>query len=171
MSKAEMKAEKLVRELGIKVPPVDVTDVAKRLGIQVKQADFGDDLSGVLVRKDGVAIIGVHWAHAKNRQRFTIAHELGHHVLGHKHDSYLDKGFSVQFRESESGSGTPAEEREANQFAAALLMPRRWVLREFRQRPFELGDDSALAELSSMFHVSTQAMMWRLTNLGAVLGR
>jgi Zn-dependent peptidase ImmA (M78 family) len=72
----------------------------------------------------------------------------------------------LQFRNAESSTGTQVEEREANQFAAALLMPEEWVCREFEKQPFDLGDDEALSAMCKRFGVSSQAMSFRLVNLG-----
>src|SRR5574341_1209231 len=139
--KPEMRAATRLRQLKTRKAPVDVWRVARQLGVRVERADLGEDCSGVLVRKGGAAVIGVNYSHHPNRQRFTIAHELGHFVL-HKGDKYIDKGMTtLQFRNAESSTGTQTEEREANQFAAALLMPQEWVRREFEKQPFDLGDD------------------------------
>lgn len=75
------------------------------------------------------------------RQRFTIAHELGHLYLGHRTDG-------------------PAEEREANWFAGQLLMPD-CVLREMRR----LQGHLLPAEVESWFEVSYAAARTRLEQL------
>jgi predicted transcriptional regulator len=161
----ETQALHLLKSLDVKQPPVDVGGLARKLRVRIEQADLGDECSGVLVRRGSAAVIGVHFAHHPNRQRFTVAHELGHFLL-HKGGTYVDKGTSLRFRNSESGSGTQKEEREANQFAAALLMPSEWVRAEFERNPFDLADDSQLQQLCQTFGVSAQAMSYRLTNLG-----
>ena len=63
--------------------PVDVDSVAQSYGIEIRKDDVSDKLSGFLVRstKGGNPIIGVNCKHHPNRQRFTIAHELGHYLL------------------------------------------------------------------------------------------
>jgi len=84
----------------------------------------------------------------------------------HKGEKYVDKGMAtVQFRNAESSTGTQREEREANQFAAALLMPVEWVRREFEKHPFDLGDDTTLTAMCRLFGVSSQAMSFRLAKL------
>jgi len=89
--------------------------------------------------------------------------------LLHKGAKYIDKGMTtLQFRNAESSTGTQTEEREANQFAAALLMPEEWVRREFQKHSFDLGDDEALNALCSLFGVSSQAMSFRLVNVGVL---
>jgi Zn-dependent peptidase ImmA (M78 family) len=155
----------LLRDLRIDHPPVDLNRIAKHLGVRVQRTDLGAECSGALVRTADGAVIGVHWAHHPNRQRFSLAHELGHFCL-HQGGTYIDKDVTVRFRDEESGSGTNVEERQANQFAAALLMPTPWVRRAFQASPFAFGDDSALSQLAEAFQVSTQAMSIRLADLG-----
>lgn len=162
----EKQAETVLRQFAQKQPPVNVHQIARRLGVRIERADLGEDCSGVLVRRGDAAVLGVNYSHHPNRQRFTVAHELGHFLM-HDGDRYIDKGMTtVQFRNAESSTGTQAEERDANQFAAALLMPEAWVRREFHQHPFDLGDDQALDAMCRMFGVSSQAMSFRLVNLG-----
>lgn len=161
----ETRAKALLERLRIRNAPIDVWRVARSLGVRVERADLGEDCSGVLLRNAGAAVIGVNYSHHPNRQRFTIAHELGHFVQ-HKGGRYIDRGITLRFRNHESGTGTQKEEREANQFAAALLMPAAWVHRELAKHPVDdPGDDRALAELCRKFGVSSQAMMFRLNNL------
>jgi len=162
----ETQAQRLLERLGITSAPIDVWRVARGLGVRVERADLGDDCSGVLVRKGDAAVIGVNYSHHPHRQRFTVAHELGHFML-HKGGRYVDQGTTVRFRDKESGTGTKLEERQANSFAAAILMPADWVKRVFKEHPFDLGDDEdALVAMCRRFGVSSQAMALRLINLG-----
>ena len=81
-------------------------------------------MSGLLHRsEDGNrAVIGVNSRHPTVRQRFSIAHELGHLVL-HKPAFQIDQHAFVSFRNSKSSSASDPHEIEANQFAAVLLIP------------------------------------------------
>ena len=159
----ELQARRLLNAAGIEEPPVPVERVARYLGIKVDKSDLGRDCSGVLIRQGKRAVIGVNRADHRNRRRFTIAHEIGHYVL-HERETYVDTGYRVNFRDLDSGSGTKAEEIEANRFAAALLMPESMVRRAFEELAFDLagtGDDE-LRDLARLFGVSTQAMAFRL---------
>ncbi len=160
----ERRAEQLLVDVGLNTAPVPMAQVAAHLGIKIKLADLGEDCSGVLVRNGDRAVIGVNREHHPNRQRFSIAHEIGHFVL-HKGDTYIDKGYRVHFRDLESGSGTKREEMAANAFAAALLMPDAWVREAFYQQPFDLTEDDVLEMLAEQFKVSTLAMTYRLMRL------
>ncbi len=168
MSKTpESRAAELLAEVGVRSAPVAVDRIADHLGIQIRLADLGEDCSGVLVRNAEGATIGVNWGHHTNRRRFSIAHEIGHFLL-HDGDTYVDKGYRVNFRDLESGSGTKQEEIDANIFAAALLMPADWVRKAFEEQPFDLTEDDGLEILARKFEVSTQAMTYRLMNLQLV---
>ena len=160
----ERRAEQLLAKAGVDTAPVPVKQVATHLGIKLELTDLGEDCSGVLVRNGNRAVIGINDKQHSNRQRFSIAHEIAHLIL-HEGDTYIDKGYRVHFRDLESGSGTKFEEMEANAFAAALLMPAKWVRDAFRQQPFDLTEDDSLELLAKKFEVSTQAMTYRLMNL------
>ena len=160
----ERRAEQLLVKAGLDITPVPVEQVAAHLGIRIELADLGKDCSAVLVRNGKRAVIGVNEAQHSNRRRFSIAHEIAHFWL-HEGDTYVDKGYRVNFRDLESGSGTKLEEMEANAFAAALLMPAKRVRDAFRQQPFELTGDDSLELLAKKFSVSTEAMTYRLMNL------
>ncbi len=160
----ETQADRLLARARVHSAPVPVEQVAACLGVRVELADLGEDCSGVLVRKRNRAVIGVNWGHHSNRRRFSIAHEIAHYLL-HKGETYIDKGYRVQFRDMESGSGTESEEMEANAFAAALLMPAHWVREAFDRQPFDLTEDDGLERLADKFKVSPQAMTYRLMNL------
>lgn len=170
VSPIERKALDLLQKARINSPPVDVELAARTLGIRVEQGEFDEDCSGVLLRgKQGSPVIGVNWQHHPNRQRFTVAHEIGHFLL-HEDRAHIDNGTYVKFRDAVSGSGTVAEERDANQFAAVLLMPAEWVTREFSAVPLDPADELALERLASKFEVSALAMSFRLQNLGLLKG-
>lgn len=157
----ESKTEVLLSKLPHNEVPVDVNALAALLNITVEPADFGDEVSGVLVRNDESAMIGVNWLHHPNRQRFTIAHEIGHHQL-HDGGTFVDKGTTARFRNQASGSGTDIEEQEANLFAAMLLMPEAVVRTAAQVYPFDIDDEDQLKAFADRFGVSSQAMLIRL---------
>ncbi len=125
----------------------------------------GGDVSGFLLRKGGKPIIGVNATQHLNRQRFTIAHELGHFFLHEFDGIHLDKTFH---RNGISSLGVSSQEIEANTFAAELLMPDYMVKRELLAIRGDLITDDAVSQLANHFGVSTQAMGIRLSNLGYV---
>ena len=131
------------------------------------------DLSGFLFRdaKTKKAIIGVNATHHRNRQRFTIAHELGHYLLHAGEPVHVDKAnvaYRINRRDEQSASGQDDSEREANLFAAELLMPARFLEKDVAAKGIDLLDDTAVNELANKYGVSAQALTFRLMNIGLI---
>lgn len=114
----------------------------------------------------GGAIIGVNSLHSANRQRFTIAHELGHLVL-HGDELHIDEGFPFAFRDEISSLAVDPAEIEANQFAAELLVPEAWLAAEIRGQHLDIESDDVIEALAKKFGVSVLSMTHRLSSLGA----
>jgi Zn-dependent peptidase ImmA (M78 family) len=150
--------------------PVPIDKIAKELGIQIKLDKVDDHLSGFIVRDKGKrALIGANKAHHPNRQRFTIAHELGHYLLHAGHTVHLDEGrvaFTVNLRNSDSSKGEDNDDREANLFAAELLMPAKFLREDLEGVELDLlENDKFLTGLAKKYSVSLQALTFRLTYL------
>jgi Zn-dependent peptidase ImmA (M78 family) len=166
-------AEKLLATHCPNGAPVDVEGIAKHYGIKIKLERVDNDLSGFLYRDDsGHAIIGANRNHHENRRRFTIAHELGHFLLHEAERVHLDSrisGYSLQLRSPESATGENINEREANLFAAEILMPAKFLKKDLRASTLDLLDDEKLfKELANKYKVSVQALTIRLNNLGYI---
>jgi Zn-dependent peptidase ImmA (M78 family) len=163
--------EQLLAQQKINSAPVVVVPLAKSLGVEVQESPAEDDLSGFLYRdrKTNSAIIGVNADHPPNRRNFTAAHELGHFLLHDFNDLHVDRDFKVWLRSDASSKGTDIEEKEANLFAAELLMPARFVRRDIDEiGTIDLLDEEVIGELANKYGVSTQAMTFRLAYLGYV---
>lgn len=159
------RVDQLLTGANISQPAVDVNTIAQSIGLQIQYIAADDDISGCLVRRDGHAVIGINPTQHPNRQRFTIAHELGHYFLHKGRPYYVDRtpSFTINFR----GSGLNGpEEREANAFAAELLMPEEFVLADIEARIYDLTDDNLLPDLAKRYEVSVPALTYRLANLG-----
>ncbi len=168
-SRAQREATKLLESLNIRTPPVDVNGIAASVGLTIVYEDFTDDISGLLITRDSTGVIGVHSKHALVRQRFTIAHEIGHFVLRHHSESgehvHVDEGWKVSARNERSAKGFDPNEIEANRFAAYLLMPESLLkarVAAFRRKSLSESD---VLRLAQEFKVSEQAMTLRLRNL------
>lgn len=135
--------EKIAADLGARIAPLPST-----LPPDLR------NLSGMYKRDhDGVPTLFYNSADSAVRRRFTIAHELGHHVLDHG-DSFRDAAANF------SASVFDHKEAAANRFAADLLMPA-----EIVQFMIEHEGVSSIQELASSFKVSEVAMSYRLKNL------
>lgn len=166
----EDRAQALLDELDIHTVPVPLDKVARALGARVSYTPLDEELSGMVFIKDAVAIIGVNSLHPTNRQRFTLAHEIAHlhlHRQAITQAVHVDKRFAetVLRRDQRSSEGIDEKEIEANQFAAALLMPKEKLLEALEQAELDVEDERALDELSRRFRVSKATLQYRIRNL------
>jgi Zn-dependent peptidase ImmA (M78 family) len=147
-------AKQVLRQYWDRKIPVDPTAIARSMKATVVADDSLGLLSGMYRLEVGGPTIRFNAAEPILRQRFTIAHELGHYVLGHG-DEFRDptRNFNTdQFNPKESA---------ANQFAAHLLMPEEAIASFIEKRGI-----SDLRTLAARFQVSEVAMKIRLKSLG-----
>jgi Zn-dependent peptidase ImmA (M78 family) len=165
----EQKAEEVLRENDFFYIGFDVKKFAKKLKIEVMPKELDDDVAGLFVRIDGRPIISYNQNQRnKPRERFTIAHELGHFFLHSNKNVFVDKNPKVMFRNNASSTGEQLQEKEANHFAAALLMPKKLIKTEIDN--IQNNTLNPIEYLASKFKVSEQAMTFRLANLGYDIG-
>jgi Zn-dependent peptidase ImmA (M78 family) len=155
---AEKKADALLKALGINTIPIPLDKITSHFGITISH-ELSENISGVLITKGTTTVIGVNPSENHSRQRFTIAHEIGHYIL-HKGDKnlFVDE---VMFRSDKKD----LRELEANAFATALLMPEELIDAEIKS----LGEQPVkdmITSLAQKFEVSTVAMTYKLSNLG-----
>jgi Zn-dependent peptidase ImmA (M78 family) len=167
IARARQQAERLVEQLGITKSQshVDVEAVARHLGLAVVHERLGDDISGMLVTKGGKTTICIATDQHLHRQRFSIAHEIGHHVLRHLFAGEHVHVDRVIMRNAQSSEGTDIREIEANQFAASLLMPEEMVHQQIQALKSQYVEQ-VVPRLAKQFKVSEQAMAFRLSSLG-----
>ena len=148
-------------------PPIPVEKIAERLGAEIQNAKLDEDLSGMLVRDSNRIIIAVASNHAWVRKRYTIAHELGHLVMHRGRPLIAETAHAIRVdrRLRAPGFADQREEREANQFAAALLMPPDLVTLHWNWQSGAV-DAGMIRNLAELFGVSSVAMQYRLINLG-----
>jgi len=174
----KLKADDLRRKAGAIKAPINVQAIAEFLGITVSFQPFKPELSGVLLKEETRTVIGVNSAQASTRQRFTIAHELGHYVLAHKGEIFVDQTVRRQAvtirHDNKSSLGTDSNEKDANAFAAELLMPEELIYNAVRKHLHKVGEidpETLVSQLAMEFDVSSEAMQYRLTNLGLFIPR
>lgn len=167
---ARNQAEALIENLRIERAPVDVTAIAKHLGLEVLQIDLDEDISGLLITRPEGSCVAVRKKDHRVRQRFSIGHETGHYWLRHQFEPgehvHVDRGHLISQRNRRSSTGTDLKEIEANQFSACLLMPSKLLKESVRRLKTERLYDSHVTRLAQEFDVSEQAMTHRLTALG-----
>jgi Zn-dependent peptidase ImmA (M78 family) len=162
----EKITSKIINDLGILTPRgINVEKIAKHLNVDVKAEDLDSDISGLFVIKNNKPYIRYNSTECENRKRFTIAHELGHFIL-HSDSKPLFVDEKIMYRNFDSSTGEIRKEREANAFAASLLMPRVFIQSAINSAPKNTND--IVSYLADKFKVSEQAMNFRLANLGYV---
>jgi Zn-dependent peptidase ImmA (M78 family) len=167
----EESSEILLKENGFYKVGFDIDKLVKHLKIELvkKHFDFESDISGLLAINNNMTVISVNINESTQRQRFTMAHELGHFVLHSKDQPFfINKTAKVMYRNNASATGEIHKEREANAFAAALLMPRGLISLEVENCQYQ--GDEAVKYLAKKFKVSEQALSFRLSNLGYYIG-
>ena len=171
----ETRAEKVLRKAQAFSVPVDLDRACTSLGVTVHYEQLEDKVSGVLMIKGGEKHALINVDHHPNRQRFSLAHEIGHLVLHACLDDrlFIDTNMRVYQRvgapsDEAYANGesltTPTEEKEANLFASALLMPE--DLLRAAALHLDLEEEADVALLARTFSVSDQAMSIRLQQLG-----
>lgn len=143
--------------------PVDVWDIAKKLKIKALKGKFKDEenVSGVLYKKEGdssfTAVINSE--EIEERQRFTLAHEIGHYIHKYQDLPSEQEVGKVEYCNELSSRGIDPEENWANRFAAALLMPVDEINKEW-------ASGKLYEEIAQDFNVSRAALGNRLDELG-----
>jgi Zn-dependent peptidase ImmA (M78 family) len=161
---AEIEAERIIEsEWEGRGLPIDPVYIARQLGVHVYDMPLVEGVDGMLkfYRAGSFPAILVAEGAQPNRRRFSIAHELGHFVMYLRRDPAQDDvpETDVFYRNQDSRTAKKPEEVFANQFGAALLMPRRFV-----RALVEDGKNDLV--LARYFEVSLEAMTNRLKNLG-----
>lgn len=171
----EQIAADLLEQYGIRRAPIDVEKLAHKLGYDVVFEHLRNDVSGTVLRDDdGSITIGINTFHPEVRQRFSIAHEIGHatlHVSSLKDKPIVDTPARLLYRDGLSGLGEDPLEIQANQFAAGLLMPREMVAavgQRLVDQDRRITSNQLVERLAERFNVSTQAMRYRLVTFGVL---
>jgi Zn-dependent peptidase ImmA (M78 family)/DNA-binding XRE family transcriptional regulator len=132
-------------------PIPDLVDVLETHGIRVFMIDANADpkFDGLAasVNQMPIIVVGSNWP--GDRQRFTLAHELGHLMLAKRLESELD------------------EEMACNRFAGAFLFPRQSVTQELGAHRNYI-EPKELALLKEEFGLSMSAILYRARDLGIV---
>jgi len=145
----------IIEKVGVKNPPIPLNKVASLFSIEiVPYPHFSNNISGTIVNRGGHVFIGINPSHSKTRQRFTIAHELGHFLMGHDEAEIVEDKFDK----------SSDKEKEANQFASELLMPKDFILKDITEKNGRIN----IKDLAKRYEVSEQAMSIRLLETGLI---
>jgi Zn-dependent peptidase ImmA (M78 family) len=169
--KATLEAARLHRDLSIQAKTVhgdgrvDVYGAIARLGVPLLFTRL-DGLLGAYYRLPSPGIL-ITTQRPLSQQRYTAAHELGHHHLGHSPS--LDDEASLRRAQSRPSSRAEIQEAEAEAFAAAFLLPR-WLLDWHCDRQnwtdSDLVDPICAYQLALRAGISYEATIWTLHRYG-----
>ena len=140
-------ARKVLKKYGVTRPGTPLEDIAEGEGLKILYRRWPNSVGALLLRKERT--IGVNSDHHPNRQRFSIAHELGHYFLNHRLDEY-EKGITLD-NPPVGDDFSKIQNREANEFANELLVPLPIIKESYKTAK----DARALAD---MFNVSVEVM-------------
>ena len=166
--------------------PIKVKNIAHLYKIKVQYEPVENNLSGFLKKDSDIkmydrlsrsrtlfkqhqAIISVNENHNFLRQRSTIAHALGHFFLHQEETFHINHASQVKLPNKNLETKISDKEKEANLFAAELLMPGSFIEKDLQQiNTLDLFEDVKLKELAKKYQVSIQALILRLAYLNYI---
>lgn len=163
VSLARQLARKLLKDAGLNEAPISMQKLGDYLkekhGLELQGLKnfFSEKVSGLTVTIDGAPTIGFNKDHGWYRRRFTIAHEIGHFLMNTAHYKQTGELGNLEMLDT-----TNPIEKEANAFAAELLMPLQQFKKDCRSRL------KSLDGLSEKYQVSKEAAGWQLLHSGAL---
>ncbi len=155
----------------LRKPPIElIGDIMKKRNIVFEERNENDsEFCGIYIELNDMKIIFVNSNMYEPRKNFTIAHELGHHYLGHP----LTDGAIIcdKFALDASNNERPEAEKEADYFASCLLMPKNLIMqktKDFEKENRNYNNDELVNFLKDFFKVSKEALRYRLVELNIV---
>jgi Zn-dependent peptidase ImmA (M78 family) len=136
-------------------PPFDLDGLADWLGLVVEYRPLPESVPGFYAEISGRPYVVIDSGSCPERRRWTLAHEIAHHILSLGITSAADRFALFDSR---------SDDRTCDRFAAELLMPASLVRRKAEELGHGTADRSSF--LASIFRVSRQAMRIRLRELG-----
>lgn len=169
--KSKREAEKIIEKYALPTP-FSIEDLARNVGLQLKLCT-PQEMWDLVLKEEKKSIeelniqdvLGFYQKANKsvvlnnkqsiNRLRFTIAHEIGHHII-HKSSAFR-KLFALQ-----DFFSTDPKEKQANYFAGYLLIPDDAIIEKLPLVSIMLSGQEIIMSFSKMFGVSSEAMRIRL---------
>lgn len=154
------KVNNLLETNCLREPPIIARGIAMNCGLKVIFVDFNSlsnfqNVSGFIDSRTNTMYVNAN--ESPKRQNFTIAHELGHFILDHMQSTE----YEMLYRNSNCNQSNSQLEKEANFFAANLLVPEIYLKKAIKDYPYV--NDS---ELSNIFGVSKDVIRNRRQQIG-----
>jgi len=154
-------ARQLLKDCGITDPPVDLQVVIKKCGLAYDEVDyFEDDVAAIIIPMEGRVVAVVNQKTSLTRRRFSLAHELCHHLF-HKDRSALQDITTIdsppEYSEYDEVGKKDPFETEADIFAGELLVPLPMLKKHYRS-------GHTAEDVARIFNVSKEAASIALTS-------
>lgn len=167
--RGQLKAQELRTDVGLGNDPIgDLWELVRAQGTELAFEDFGPSGPDGLYYWDGAAGLIVVNTNKEDvaQQRFTAAHELGHHLM---HGG--QPGETVSVVDQTTFDTTNSYEREANAFARRLLLPDGACRAAFGARPAAQLRADDIVDLMHQYGTSYQMTVYSLHNAGRIQPR
>jgi Zn-dependent peptidase ImmA (M78 family) len=146
-------------------PVTDIEQILSSEGITVSTNDYGDHFDGMLEYSDGRFHIycNLHRSVSRDsgRARFTLGHELGHYFIDEHREGLLNGSFPQHASHSDYQTTNPVE-RQADTFAANLLLPKQRFLAKLKRVAFSID---GIRSLAALFQTSLSSTAIRYVQL------
>jgi Zn-dependent peptidase ImmA (M78 family) len=151
-------AKKVIKDYKLTELPTELTKVFQKLGLKYIELNEPEGIDGAIIEiENKPSIAYLNKAKPIPRQRFTLAHELGHIFLKHSKRDFYNAEESREIGDEETDHAKPPQEKEADAFASELLIP------NDKLKQYE-ADINNIDKLSSIFQVSKEAMTIAVMN-------
>ena len=140
--------------------PVPLGAIAQELGINVKLSALPRGRSGLIERSDGTYTIKINRHEIRERQRYTLAHEIAHFLL---HRNIIDSSGEIIDNVLYRSGQSQQVEYEANRLAADLIMPEHAIRSDVSAIGIPVTDE-VIEQLAREWEVSKAAMEIRLSD-------
>ena len=151
-------ARKVIKDCKLTKVPTELIKIFQILGLKYIELSDAEDIDGAILEIESKPAIAVlNRAKPIQRQRFTLAHELGHIFLEHSKRDLYDAEESRADAENPMVRTKPPKEVEADIFASELLIP-------YEQLKKYHSEINNIEKLVSIFQVSKQAMTLAIMN-------
>lgn len=145
---------------------VDPVVIAEGIGLRYSANDYSNCFDGVLDYRNGSFHVFLHLKEGENlyvpRVRFSFAHELGHYIID-THRNAIKSGKMVVHGSQGAFWSDEKTEREADYFAACLLLPECRFRNDVFQKKFKVA---LIDELRRKYNVSFTAALLRFIGAG-----
>lgn len=142
--------------------PVPLGRIAREFGIKVFTSPLEQGISGQIAKEGDEFVIRVNKYESRQRQRFTLAHELAHFFL---HRDIIEKKGSIKDSILYRSGNSDVVEYEANSLAAEIVMPDEKIKVDLDYLRKHM-DEETFDMIASRWEVSNQALRIKLTTSG-----